>query len=910
MSRSRLDEQATESAEFCDFQGLCADIGLNTMGTETTSHTSEIRFETAAKSLVEALPLGNGILGALAYGRAGGETLTRNRHDAWSGNKNSPNQHVPAFNEEHYLGRVRALIDEGDNVQAEEYLKKAQSTHSQAFLPYADIDVSTDGTAFPEPHGHVVRALNFESARSVSHYALNADSHITHTTYLPRVRRAHRTTYLVHLVTNSGPHDTTVTLTARTLLRGSASGRDGYLIELPSDVAPTHEANPAHIRYLGSAPRVGWLAVAAALTTASAQESSNPTASTSTASTPAAHSAASSSPSNPTTSAPVASAPVATDHTARVCEPEPAGSSEIESDPTELTATYQLPARSSLVIVIESPAIEQLDKISGSPQMRQSQIASALRERVQTTAEHARATALDIACDLHTHMSDHVTEHHKVYGTMSLEVPDHRVTRQFNFGRYLLARAHAPHAMPLNLQGLWCHDIPAPWSSNYTLNINTPMNYWGVEAAGLPQLHESLIEWLEMVAKGPGKAAAENLYGLPGMVLHHNADMWGHALPAGAGAGDASWAYWPLGALWLTRQAWDHYEYGQDPFVLKRIWPLIEQVGLFAESWIVQDGGTSRTYPSVSPENRYLLDGAPVSVSSTVTMDKALLEDFAAYAQRAHAALFGGRARQPQWLNSLARKVSTLPPYQVGERGQLQEWIEDFEEVEPQHRHLSHLVGVYPLGTLTSERLRAAARRTLTLRGDDSTGWSLAWRIGLWARLGEPAKVLDAIERSLRPAVRTTVSDSATNTDSADAENGPDDTEQGSAEHRGGIYSNLLSAHPPFQIDGNYGFVAGGLEALCTVESERIKVLPALPATWGTGRVQGVRLRGAFTANLSWESAQDLSFELTDTRTTGKLRTPTIELTNGQLIELDIRPGETYRITVKNREISKVARVS
>lgn len=858
------------------------------MGRKATSPTSEISFETAAKGLVEALPLGNGILGVMSYGRAGGETLTVNRHDAWSGNKNSPYQEIPAFKVDGYLERVRDLIDANEIHQAEELLKQAQSSHSQAFLPYVDFDISTAGEPFGRSDESLQRTLDFENAVSLNHYVYET-VHLSHATYVPRDAQKDRSSKILHIVENPGAHPVLVTLAVRTLLRGFAHPDQGYVIELPSDVAPTHEANPQHVRYHGASPRVGCLGIAAALVPLSSASHTG----TNLVGTDQSYAAHSSTEQG------------FTEHQTQRALPTPSDSStngqhnvaetgDAELAP-ELHETYQLPAGHCLVIVIESPDIEQLNGISGSLDARQAQIARAVRDCVATAQQEAAKAALEAAANIPVHLNNHTRAHRELTNTMSLELPDQRVTKQFNFGRYLLASAHAPHALPLNLQGLWCHDIPAPWSSNYTLNINTPMNYWGVEAAGLPGLHESLIEWLEMVAKGPGKFAAEKLYQLPGIVLHHNADAWGHSLPAGAGAGDASWAYWPLGAVWMLRQAWDHYEYGQDPSVLERIWPLIEQVGLFAEAWIVLDGDTAKTYPSVSPENRYYHRGHPASVSSSVTMDVALLQDFARYANTAHDALFGADARPPLWLASLTGKAAALPGYQVGSKGQLQEWITDHAEVEPQHRHLSHLVGVYPLGTTSDPEVRAAARRSLELRGDDSTGWSLAWRIGLWARLGEPHKMLDAIERSLRPAY---------------GPHGQDDDSLGSHENRGGIYPNLLSAHPPFQIDGNYGFIAGILEALCRAEDNRITLFPALPETWPTGKVRGLRLRGALTVNLEWSNHWDCTVQVRDTRATGGQRTVMFEAASDQRVELKIRPAEMHRITLKRGEKPMVTRVS
>ncbi|WP_377465310.1 glycosyl hydrolase family 95 catalytic domain-containing protein [Populibacterium corticicola] len=889
-------------------------------------------LETSTGQWVEALPLGNGVLGVMSHGRVGGELLTLNRHDAWSGDEASPCQQVPALNQPDFLDRVRTLIDTGDIPGAEELLSTAQSTHSQAFLPYFDVGirVHTAQTVGPEhkehavgaeqeehaveaqPHTAIHRTLDFLDAHTLTTYTLG-HSHFAHTTYVPRVDSTADTEsphaepadttltkpesphtdrapdYVVHVVSNHSPHAATVHVNIASLLHHIAHPDGGHIVELPSDVTPTHEDSPQHVRYEAKRPRVGLLALGAAL-----------------------H-------------------PHLTDHhPAPKAAGEPAESSSIEPVTDNVTETIiALPGHTSTVLVLACPAPEPtttdlpLEPITRLPLLAAERSRALARER-----ERAQRLAHLIAANLHEHVNAHSSAHRGLYERCRLELPDQRVVRQFNFGRYLHVSAYAPEVNPVNLQGLWCHEIPPPWSSNYTLNINTPMNYWPVEAIGLPEVHKPLIEWLERVSRGPGRAAARDLYGLDGFVLHHNADVWGHALPVGAGEGDACWAYWPMGGVWLTRHLWDHYEYSQDLAFLDRAWPLLEATGRFAAGWIVPavTGGTAdadnsgsvavqdcvadadtagsgglnggaagssamyRTAPSVSPENRYLLAGEPVAVAQSVTMDVALLRDLAQYASRAHRDLFGPQSRRPQWLRELRERAAGLPDPTCGDNGAIREWPFDAQEVEPDHRHLSHLVGVYPLGSWQSRPdLLAGATRSLELRGDDSTGWSLAWQSALWARLGRGDRVADALELSLRPVT----------------------TEPGDcvSEYRGGIYPNLFSAHPPFQIDGNFGFVASVMEALCFALNDQVYVLNALPPRWSTGRIEGVRLRGALTAQLSWEGPDTFQLRLRDTRQSGASRAIRITSPAGQLA-VCLEPRQNVDITCMNGEFTRHTPVS
>lgn len=360
------------------------------------------------------------------------------------------------------------------------------------------------------------------------------------------------------------------------------------------------------------------------------------------------------------------------------------------------------------------------------------------------------------------------------------------------------------------------------------------MCYWPALTANLAECQLPLLEWLERVA-GPGAQVAREFYGAPGWVLHHNSDLWGFAAPVGEGHDDASWSCWPLGGTWLARQALAVPEVLGDDQLLARTWRAVRGAVEFALWWLVeQPDGSVGTSPSTSPENLWRdADGRPWALTRSSTSDVELLRDLF----DGVLAVAGGVA-PPDLLARVRTALDRLPAPGVLPDGRLAEWGDGAPDVDPRHRHQSHLVGVFPgRATLLEPRLTEAARTSLASRGEESTGWSLAWRLALWARLGDAGRVRALAQRFLRPVEPVLAT-------------------QDPPEHSGGVYRNLLSAHPPFQLDGNLGFTAGVVEALLqshetTAEGRLLlRVLPACP--WPRGRVQGLRARGGVVVGVDW----------------------------------------------------------
>jgi alpha-L-fucosidase 2 len=415
------------------------------------------------------------------------------------------------------------------------------------------------------------------------------------------------------------------------------------------------------------------------------------------------------------------------------------------------------------------------------------------------------------------------------------------------YGRYLLLSCSRPGGQPATLQGLWNDKVEPPWGSKYTININTEMNYWPALPAALPECNQPLFALLEDLAQS-GQHTARVHYGASGWVAHHNVDLWRATAPIDG----AEWGLWPTGGAWLCLQLWQHYLFTEDAQALARAYPLLRGAAQFFLDTLVTHPGSGElvTCPSISPENQHPHGTA---LCAGPTMDSAILRDlFDATAQAAQLLDVDAEFRT----NVLAAR-ERLPPYRVGRAGQLQEWLADWDldAPEPNHRHVSHLFGVHPSQQISPERtpeLAAAARRSLELRGDAGTGWSLAWKLNLWARLHDAERAYTLLQLLLSPE-RT--------------------------------YPNLFDAHPPFQIDGNFGAAAGILEMLVQSEPGRLHLLPALPAAWPSGSLRGVLARGGLTLDFGWRERQVVALSISSQR--------------AQTLELRLGGGPSNRITLR-----------